>query len=420
MATTTTTTDQAAPQQRSYYKRFTAAQRFEHMVLLVTFTGLAITGLPQRYAGADWAQTMIAIMGGIESVRIVHRVLAVLLMAESIYHGGVVSYKLFVLGRSANMIPGLKDGKDVIQWIGYNLGFTKEHPEMPRYNFGEKAEYLAVVWGTVLMAITGFMLWNPITTAEILPAEVIPAARAAHSAEALLAIAAIIIWHMYNVHLKYFNRSMFTGKMPRHIMEEEHGEELARIERGEAEPELPDEVKARRSRYFWPYAIVMTVLLTGGLYWFVTVENTAITTLPQRQGIVINTDVDLTQGNIAQGEEIWMANCAGCHGAEADAMTVSPAISLVDRDLDFRAFVSSIRRGPAEMPAFSVVQISDEDTAHLWAWFQDVRGEPLVVNTSQDAEATAEPDDTAEPDEAGATDTDESDTDSETDDSGDM
>jgi cytochrome b subunit of formate dehydrogenase/mono/diheme cytochrome c family protein len=352
---------------------------------------------------------MIAIMGGIESVRILHRVLAVLLMAESIYHGGVVSYKLFVLGRRANMIPGLKDGKDMLQWIGYNLGFTKEHPEMPRYNFGEKAEYLAVVWGTVLMAITGFMLWNPITTAEILPAEVIPAARAAHSAEALLAIAAIIIWHMYNVHIKYFNRSMFTGKMPRHVMEEEHGEELAKIERGETEPEPPDEVKARRSRYFWPYAIVMTVLLTGGLYWFVTVENTAITTLPQRQGIVINTDVDLTQGNIAQGEELWMANCAGCHGAEADAMTVSPAISLVDRDLDFRAFVSSIRRGPAEMPAFSVVQISDEDTAHLWAWFQDVRGEPLVANTSQDAEATAEPDEA-----------DESDMDTETDDSGGM
>jgi formate dehydrogenase gamma subunit len=384
---TTTTTDRAVPQEpRSYYRRFTATQRFEHMVLLVTFTGLALTGLPQRYAGADWAQTMITVMGGIESVRILHRILAVLLMAESIFHGGVISYKLFVLGRRATMIPGLKDAKDVMQWIGYNLGLTREHPDMPRYNFGEKAEYLAVVWGTVLMAITGFMLWNPITTSEILPAEVIPAARAAHSAEALLAIAAIVIWHMYNVHLKYFNRSMFTGNMSRDMMEEEHGEELARIERGEAEQELPDEVKAKRARYFWPYAIVVTVILTGGLYWFVTVENTAITTLPQRQAnVVINTDIDLSQGDIERGTELWQTNCAGCHGAEAAGQTVSPAVSLVERDLDFRAFIASIRRGPAEMPAFTVTQIRDEEVADLWVWFQDVQGE-----TAPPAEATAE------------------------------
>ncbi len=386
---TTTTSDQAAPEQRSYYRRFTATQRFEHMVLLVTFTGLAITGLPQRYAGADWAQTMITVMGGIESVRIVHRVLAVLLMAESIFHGGVISYKLFVLGRRATMIPGLKDAKDVMQWIGYNLGLTREHPDMPRYNFGEKAEYLAVVWGTVLMAITGFMLWNPITTSEILPAEVIPAARAAHSAEALLAIAAIIIWHMYNVHLKYFNRSMFTGNMSREMMKEEHGEELARIESGEPEPELPDDVKAKRARYFWPYAIVVTVILTGGLYWFVTVENTAITTLPQRQNLVINTDVDLSQGDIDRGAALWQTNCAGCHGAEAAGQTISPAVSLVERDLDFRAFIASIRRGPAEMPAFTVTQISDAETADLWAWFQDVTGD-TTDSAETDSEAAAE------------------------------
>ena len=29
---------------RKQYRRFTPAQRFEHIVLLVTFTGLALTG----------------------------------------------------------------------------------------------------------------------------------------------------------------------------------------------------------------------------------------------------------------------------------------------------------------------------------------------------------------------------------------
>ncbi|MCS7039976.1 MAG: hypothetical protein NZP34_10260, partial [Caldilineales bacterium] len=74
-------------------------------------------------------------------------------------------------------------------------------------------EYWAVIWGTAVMIITGFMLWNPITTTKFLPGSWIPAAKAAHGGEALLAFLAIIVWHVYNVHIKTFNRSMFTGKL---------------------------------------------------------------------------------------------------------------------------------------------------------------------------------------------------------------
>ena len=126
-------------EQPAQYKRFTSVQRMEHILLLVTFAGLAITGLPQKYAAEPWAKTLIALLGGIESTRIIHHFLATLLMAEAIFHGGVISYKLFVLGRRATMIPGLGDARDVIQWITYNLGIGKQHPHMPRYNFGEKA-----------------------------------------------------------------------------------------------------------------------------------------------------------------------------------------------------------------------------------------------------------------------------------------
>ena len=79
------------------------------MILLVTFIGLALTGLPQKYASEPWAQSMIVALGGIESARIIHRFLATLLMAEAIYHGGVLSYKLFVLGQRATMIPGASE-----------------------------------------------------------------------------------------------------------------------------------------------------------------------------------------------------------------------------------------------------------------------------------------------------------------------
>ena len=91
------------------YKRFAPVQRMEHVILLVTFTGLALTGLPQKYAAEDWAKALIQFLGGIESIRIIHHFLATLLMAEAIFHGGVISYKLFVLGRRATMIPGIRD-----------------------------------------------------------------------------------------------------------------------------------------------------------------------------------------------------------------------------------------------------------------------------------------------------------------------
>jgi cytochrome b subunit of formate dehydrogenase len=353
------------------HKRFSPAQRFEHMVLLVTFTGLALTGLPQRYADQAWAQTLIGLMGGIESIRIIHRVLATILMAEAIYHGGIISYKLFVLGRRATMLPGIRDLRDVIHWVLFNLGLRREHPTLPRYNFGEKAEYLAVVWGTLIMIITGYMLWNPINTASILPGEVIPAARAAHSAEALLAVLSIIIWHMYNVHIRRFNRSMFTGKLSHEAMEEEHTEELEAIERGETPPELPEPIIARRKRLFWPYAVIATIILVGGLLLFITSEQTAVDliTLPQRQE-TISTNIDPSIGNAESGAALWQSlECHTCHGLQADGGGSPIGVSIIENELTFENFILAVRHGPAEMPAYSTARVTDQELADLWVWF---------------------------------------------------
>jgi len=354
--------------QQREYKRFSKTQRFEHMVLLVTFSGLALTGLPQRYADQSWAQSLIAIMGGIEGVRIVHRILATLLMAEAIFHGSVLSYKLFVLGQRATMMPGFRDMRDVFQWILHNLGLRREHPKMPRYNFGEKAEYLAVVWGTLIMILTGFMLWNPIATTNILPGEAIPAARAAHSAEALLAVLSIAVWHMYNVHLRRWNHSMFSGNLSHEAMAEEHGEELEAIERGRTAQRLPDHVIAKRRRYFWPYAIGMTVMLTVGLIWFITFEQTAITTLPVRQSVVSVT-LNADSGSVEEGATLWETlNCQSCHGVNADGGGSPFGVSLLESEIDFVEFVEIVRLGPADMPAYNVTSLSNAQLADLWVW----------------------------------------------------
>lgn len=268
--------------EQQQYHRFDIFQRSEHIILLVSFTVLAVTGLPQMYSQQPWATVMILGMGGIETVRIIHRVAAVALILGTIYHFVALAYRIYVKRVALTMLPGLQDVKDGLQALGHNLGIVKSAPRMGRYNFGEKIEYWAVIWGTVVMVITGFMLWNPIATTSVLPGEFIPAAKAAHGGEALLAVLSILTWHFYHVHIKRFNRSMFTGYISREEMEEEHALELEEIEQGLPRVEPNPEVINRRRRVFLPVAAVVTVLLLIGLYFFVTFEQTAITTVPRQ------------------------------------------------------------------------------------------------------------------------------------------
>jgi formate dehydrogenase subunit gamma len=134
----------------------------------------------------------------------------------------------------------------------------------------------------VVMIVTGFMLWNPIAAARFVPGQWIPAAQVIHGGEALLAILAVLVWHFYSVHLRHFNRSMWTGEMTEEEMEHEHPLELDKIRAGTSEPALDPALVARRQKVFTPVAAVVAVLLLAAIYWFVTFEQTAITTLPVR------------------------------------------------------------------------------------------------------------------------------------------
>jgi cytochrome b subunit of formate dehydrogenase len=261
------------------YERFHWAQRAAHLLLLTTFTLLAATGLPQKYALQGWARFMILGFGGIEMARTIHHTAAIVLMLLTIYHMVDAGYKIFVRRVPLSMLPGVKDVRDGWQALTYNLGIARTRPQMGRYTWEEKLEYWALVWGTVIMAITGFMMWNPITTTRLLPGEVIPAAKAAHGGEAFLAVAAIILWHMYSVHVKRFNKSMFTGKMTEEEMLHEHPLELADIKAGLNERPVDLRVLRRRQRIFWPIAILLALALLVGIYFFINGEKTAITTV---------------------------------------------------------------------------------------------------------------------------------------------
>jgi hypothetical protein len=131
--------------------------------------------------------------------------------------------------------------------------------------------------------LTGFIMWNPINAARFLPGDIIPAAKAAHGAEAILAAVAIVIWHFYSVHIKTFSKAMFTGKMTQHQMEEEHALELARLEQAKIDPRPAADVIKKRERVFIPVATIGSVIMLLALFFLISYENTApLTTLPRR------------------------------------------------------------------------------------------------------------------------------------------
>jgi formate dehydrogenase gamma subunit len=261
-------------------RRFTVPQRIEHAILAVSFTVLGFTGLIQKFAAYPAANALIDWLGGIQTTRIIHRWAAAIFAMLGVFHAIDLTYKMTMRRVEMTMLPVWKDIADALHIVRYNVFLTAKPPEMPRYNFTEKMEYWALVWGGVLMAATGFILWNPLITTRFLPGQVIPAAKAAHGAEAVLAVLAIIVWHFYNVHFKAFNKSMFTGKLTRHQMEEEHGIELNRLIAGETRPVPALREMRQRMLLFIPLAMVIAASGVGAVYWAATAETTAISALP--------------------------------------------------------------------------------------------------------------------------------------------
>jgi formate dehydrogenase gamma subunit len=374
------------------YIRFRISERLEHWIAFASFTTLAITGLVQKFAEVFFPQSIISLLGGIENVRKIHHLAAVVLMIETIYHIGSVGYKIFVLRRPMNMLPGIDDVRNAWKAIRHNLNPSKPRPQQGRYSFDEKFEYWAFIWGTLIMAITGFMLWNPIASAKILPGEFIPAAKAAHGGEALLAVLAILVWHLYHVHLRHFNQSMFTGYMSEQEMYEEHPIELANIKAGLKDHLVhPTILNKRRRMFFGVYSIIAVVLLFG-VYQFISFEQTAITTIPPAEDVVVFVPLTPTPFPTAiptdtpsaelptswnQGfAELFQSKCGQCHTGEAamNGLDLSsyaglltggnsgPAVVVGDPESSMLITIQSAGNHPG--------QLSGDELALVRAWIE--------------------------------------------------
>ncbi|MDP2975534.1 MAG: c-type cytochrome domain-containing protein [Anaerolineales bacterium] len=315
------------------YVRFSLARRIEHLTMLLSFSTLGVTGLVQKYAASGLSIGIVNLVGGIENLRTIHHLAAIVMMFGTMYHILLAGYHVFVKRSRLSMLPALQDIKDGWQALKYNFGLAKSYPQMGRYTFEEKLEYWAFVWGTIVMGLTGFMMWNPVTTAHILPGEFIPAAKAAHGGEALLAVLAIIVWHMYGVHIKRFNKSIWTGKFTQAEMLHEHPLELADIKAGIAKPRAEPKTLRKRQVVYFPVAALLTVVMLAGVYGFIGAETTAITTVPPipspvpvyvpqtptpmplpAQAAASDAVILTWEGSIAP---LFQSKCGACHGVVA-------------------------------------------------------------------------------------------------------
>ncbi|OGF99700.1 MAG: hypothetical protein A2Z86_06945 [Candidatus Glassbacteria bacterium GWA2_58_10] len=216
-----------------YYERFSKAQRLQHIFLLTSFTLLILTGIPLLFPDTWVVRTMFWLRGSFTLRGIIHRTAAVTLLGVSVYH---VFFCLFSARGNRDlreMILSKKDLIDMYSMILYNLGRQEGHPQSGRFNFIEKFEYYAVVWGSGVMLATGAALWFPVHATILFPRWVLDIIRVIHGFEAILAFLAIIIWHMYNVHLNPevfpMSRVWLNGRMELEFLRRHHRLEYERM-----------------------------------------------------------------------------------------------------------------------------------------------------------------------------------------------
>lgn len=181
------------------FVRLTRSYVLQHVVLVLSFVVLVITGFALRYTDAWWVRGLASI-GLQEEIRAnIHRVAGVILILGSFWH--IVWIALFRHGQRfiRDMAPGPRDVTELASNIGFHLEVTKKQARFARFGYAEKAEYWALVWGTALMAITGIVLWFPAEIVSWAPAWIVSASQNVHFYEAWLATLAIIVWHFFFV-----------------------------------------------------------------------------------------------------------------------------------------------------------------------------------------------------------------------------
>ena len=228
--------------------RFDRHQRLTHILIIISFLGLAATGIPLKYHAALWAKTVSALFGGVEVARYFHRLFAVITGCYVAYHLYYLVKKVFTkktlpeLVGKGTIVPGWQDAVDLFENIKWFL-YLGDRPKIGRWSYWEKFDYFAIFWGIPVIGLSGLVLWFPEFFTRFLPGSVINLAMIIHSEEALLAMGFIFIFHFFHTHLRPesfpLDTVMFTGRIPLERFKEERPEEYEQlVKNGKLEEKL--------------------------------------------------------------------------------------------------------------------------------------------------------------------------------------
>jgi cytochrome b subunit of formate dehydrogenase len=263
---------------RREYVRFTRGQRQLHVFMIVSFFGLAITGMMLKFSYTAWAGVLFNLLGGIDGAGLIHRLCAVIMVTIFVVHlvnlwtrfrKSDKGFFEYYFGRDSLMFHW-RDVKEFFATVKWFFG-RGPRPEYGRWTYWEKFDYFAVFWGIFIIGSTGFLLWFPEFFTRLLPGQAINVATIIHSDEALLATGFIFTIHFFNTHFRPekfpMDTVIFTGRMSM--------EELAHdkprlykelVDSGELESHLKEAFSpafTRWARIFGFIALAVGFLLVG-------------------------------------------------------------------------------------------------------------------------------------------------------------
>jgi cytochrome b subunit of formate dehydrogenase len=232
----------AAPSR--WFERMTVLERIQHALLAVSFFTLVYTGFALKFPESWLFSWLARLEHGYEWRSLVHRIAAVVMTVVSLYH---VVYLFTRRGRRLirDLFPQLKDAVDIGVQLLWLLGLRKEPAKFDRFGYIEKLEYWALIWGTVVMTVTGVLLWFENESLQYLDKWALDLATLIHYYEAWLAFLAIVVWHLYanivNPDVYPMNWTWLTGRISEHQLKHEHYLEWQRVAAPPADPAPPDD-----------------------------------------------------------------------------------------------------------------------------------------------------------------------------------